>query len=147
MQPKTKFSWQMICNAGKLKHFMATFEHFFVNSVQVWLKAELRIDCRSDFRCRVRAKKNLKIKIPFQNCFYPFRCMFKIMKGYKNFAFTPSGKSLKKTLPPNLPRALGKGAVSSVTFPPSIFNFPPSLFQFSFFSAPFSLFSLPLFSQ
>ena len=24
--------------------------------------------------------------------------MFKIMKGYKNFAFTPSGKSLKKIL-------------------------------------------------
>ena len=24
--------------------------------------------------------------------------MFKIMKGYKIFAFTPSGKSLKKTL-------------------------------------------------
>ena len=24
--------------------------------------------------------------------------MFKIMKGYKNFDFTPSGKSLKKTL-------------------------------------------------
>ena len=43
-------------------------------------------------------KKNLKIKIPFQILFYPFRCMFKIMKGYKNFDFTPSGKSLKKTL-------------------------------------------------
>ena len=40
----------------------------------------------------VHAKKILKIKIPF-------RCMFKIMKGYKNFDFTPSGKSLKKTLP------------------------------------------------
>ena len=25
--------------------------------------------------------------------------MFKIMKGYKIFAFTPPGKSLKKTLP------------------------------------------------
>ena len=26
MQPeKTKFSWQMICNAGKPKHFMVTF--------------------------------------------------------------------------------------------------------------------------
>ena len=44
--------------------------------------------------------KILKIKIPFQILFYPFRCMFKIMKGYKIFAFTPSGKSLKKTLPP-----------------------------------------------
>ena len=43
-------------------------------------------------------KKILKIKIPFQILFYPFRCMFKIMKGYKNFDFTPSGKSLKKTL-------------------------------------------------
>ena len=42
MQPKTKFSWQMICNAGKVKHFMATFEYFFVNLVQVWLKAELK---------------------------------------------------------------------------------------------------------
>ena len=43
-------------------------------------------------------QKILKIKIPFQILFYPFRCMFKIMKGYKIFAFTPSGKSLKKTL-------------------------------------------------
>ena len=42
MQPKTKFSWQMICKAGKFKHFMVTFEYFFVNSVQVWLKTELK---------------------------------------------------------------------------------------------------------
>ena len=44
-------------------------------------------------------KKILKIKIPFQILFYPFGCMFKIMKGYKIFDSTPSGKSLKKTLP------------------------------------------------
>ena len=69
-------------------YFMGTFEYFFVQiSVQVWLKAELKIACCSD-----------KIKIPFQILFYPFRCMFKIMKGYKIFDFTPSGKSLKKTL-------------------------------------------------
>ena len=43
-------------------------------------------------------KKILKIKIPFQILFYPFRCMLKIMKGYRNLDFTPSGKSLKKTL-------------------------------------------------
>ena len=43
-------------------------------------------------------KNILKIKIPFQILFYPFRCMFKIMKGYKIFDFTPSGKGLKKTL-------------------------------------------------
>ena len=49
-------------------------------------------------RYQVYAKKILKIKIPFQILFYPFRCMFKIMKGYINFDFTPSGKSLKKTL-------------------------------------------------
>ena len=56
--------------------------HISIQSLQVWGTCE----------------KILKIKIPFQILFYPFRCMFKIMKGYKMFAFTPSGKSLKKTL-------------------------------------------------
>ena len=104
--------------AGKLKHFMVTCEYFFVQiSVQVWLRAELKLDCCSDlwckqcthdtfqykhFRCRVHAKNILKIKIPFQILFYPFRCMFKIMKGYKIVDFTPSGKSLKKTLIPTM---------------------------------------------
>ena len=90
-QPKTKFSpWGMICNICRqafiLWWLLNTFLFKFI-SVQVWLKTELKIDCCSN-----------NIKIPFQILFYPFRCMFKTMKGYKSFDFTPSGKSLKKTL-------------------------------------------------
>ena len=43
-------------------------------------------------------QKNPRIRIPFQILFYPFRCMFTIMNGYRIFDFTPSGKSLRKTL-------------------------------------------------
>ena len=64
-------------------------------------------------------KKILKIKIPFQILFYPFRCMFKIMKGYKNFDFTPSGKSLKKTLVPPPHSTSGTDGDRKFWVPPS----------------------------
>ena len=89
-QPKTKFSpLGMICNISRQAfilwwHLNTFCSNFGSSLTQSWAK---KIACCSD-----------KIKIPFQILFYPFRCMFKIMKGYKIFDFTPSGKSLKKTL-------------------------------------------------
>ena len=107
------------CNAGKLLHFMhGDFWILFRGSslTQRWAKIDSR-GC-GNFRCVVPVyaqhifqydhfrgrvyvhAKFLKVKIPFQTFFYPFKFMFKIMKGYKIFAFTPSGKSLRKTLLP-----------------------------------------------
>ena len=41
-------------------------------------------------------KKILKIKIPFQNFFYPFRCMFQNHERVQNFCFYPFRKKLKE---------------------------------------------------
>ena len=74
---------------------MATFEHLFINSVQVWLKAELKYPAAATSGVG-HVQKNSQNKNTLSELFLPLQMQVQNHERVQIFCFYPFRKKLKE---------------------------------------------------